>query len=148
MAKVYTGRDGLMKVNGTTLAKVVSFSVQSNLETLETTTLGDNLRSYTPGIVGFSGNATLLYYKADDGIINTTNVLNKLYKTGTSGVSDVDQVSFEFNWLDGADTNALQMNAYITSANIGAATGEIVRAEVAFQVTGALTNVTIGHFAD
>ena len=51
MAKVYTGRDGVMQVGGSTLAKVVSFSVQSNLETLETTTLGANIRSYSPGIL-------------------------------------------------------------------------------------------------
>ena len=41
MAKVYTGRDGVMQLAGTTLAKVVNFAVSSNLETLETTTLGD-----------------------------------------------------------------------------------------------------------
>ncbi len=35
MAKVYTGRDGVMQLAGTTLAKVVSFSLQANLETLE-----------------------------------------------------------------------------------------------------------------
>ena len=38
MAKVYTGRDGALQLSGATLAKVVSFSLQANLETLETTT--------------------------------------------------------------------------------------------------------------
>jgi len=49
MAKVYTGRDGILQLSGTTLAKVVNFTLQANLETLETTTLGDSLRSYSPG---------------------------------------------------------------------------------------------------
>jgi len=143
MAKVYTGRDGVLQLGGTTLAKVVNFQVSSNLETLETTTLNENLRSYTPGVVGYSGSATLLYYKDGSGNINTTNVLNKLYKTGTSGVSSSDTVELTFRWVDGTDNNDIKLTAYITSASIGAATGDIVRAEIAFQGTGQLSTVTI-----
>lgn len=143
MAKVYTGRDGVLQLGGTTLAKVVNFQVSSNLETLETTTLNEHIRSYSPGVVGYSGSATLLYYKDGSGNINTTNVLNKLYKTGTSGVSSSDTVELTFRWVDGTDNNDIKLTAYITSASIGAATGDIVRAEIAFQGTGALSTVTI-----
>ncbi len=144
MAKVYTGRDGVMQLGGSTLAKVVSFSVQSSLETLETTTLGDNVRSYSPGITGYSGSATLLYYKDDSDTINTTDLLNKLMKTGTAGVSSSDTVELTFRWVDGTDNNDIKLTAYITSASIGAATGDIVRAEVSFQGTGALATASIG----
>ena len=143
MAKVYTGRDGVMQLAGTTLAKVVSFTLQGNVETLDTTTLGDNIRSYTPGIAGYSGSATLLYYKDADGNFNTTDLLNKLYKTGTAGVSSTDTVELTFRWVDGDDNNDIKLTAYITSASIGAATGDIVRAEISFQGTGALSTVTI-----
>ena len=143
MAKVYSGRDGVMQLAGTTLAKVVNFQVSSNLETLETTTLGDGVRSYSPGVTGYSGSATLLYYKDDDSAINTTNLLNKIYKTGTSGVGSSDTVELTFRWVDGTDNNDIKLTAYITSASIGAATGDIVRAEIAFQGTGALSTVTI-----
>ena len=143
MAKVYSGRDGVMQLAGATLAKVVNFSLSANLETLETTTLSENIRSYTPGISGYSGSATLLYYKDDDGDINTTDLLNKLYKTGTTGVSSSDTVELTFRWVDGTDNNDIKLTAYVTSASIGAATGDIVRAEIAFQGTGALSTVTI-----
>ena len=142
MAKVYTGRDGRLRLGETTLAKVVSFSVQSNLETLETTTLEDNIRVYVPGVVGYSGSATLLYHK-DGNTINTTNILNKLYKTGSDGVSSDDTVELTFRWVDGDDNNDITLNAYITSASIGAATADVVRAEISFQGTGSLTTVTI-----
>ena len=132
-----------MQLAGTTLAKVVNFQVSSNLETLETTTLGDGVRSYSPGVTGYSGSATLLYYKDDDSAINTTNLLNKIYKTGTSGVSSSDTVELTFRWVDGTDNNDIKLTAYITSASIGAATGDIVRAEIAFQGTGALSTVTV-----
>ena len=143
MAKVYSGRDGVLQLAGTTLAKVVNFAVSSNLETLETTTLGDGVRSYSPGVTGYSGSATLLYYKDDASAINTTNLLNKIYKTGTSGVSSSDTVELTFRWVDGTDNNDIKLTAYITSANIGASTGDIVRAEIAFQGTGALSTVTV-----
>ena len=144
MAKVYSGRDGVLQLSGTPLAKVVSFSVQSNLETLETTALNEHIRSYSPGVVGYSGSATLLYYKDADGNVNTTNLLSKLYRTGTDGVSSDDTVELTFRWIDGDVNNDITLTAYITSASIGAATGDIVRAEISFQGTGALTTVTVG----
>lgn len=143
MAKVYTGRDGVLQVGGTTLAKVVNFQLSSNLETLETTTLNEHIRVYSPGVVGYSGSATLLYYKEDDGSRNTTNILNKLYKTGPDGVSSSDTVELTFRWIDGEINNDIQLTAYITSASIGASTGDIVRAEIAFQATGQLDVVSI-----
>lgn len=143
MAKVYTGRNGVMQLAGTTLAKVVNFAFQSDLETLETTTLGDNLRSYTPGVVGYSGSCTLLYYKQDSGGINTTSLLNKLVKTGTAGVSDADTVQLTFRWVDGSDNNDIRLNAYVTGASMGADTGDIVRAEISFVGTGQLLTVSI-----
>jgi len=143
MAKVYTGRDGVLQLSGTTLAKVVNFSLQADLETLETTTLGDSLRSYSPGVLGYSGSASLLYYKDDGGGINTANLLNKLIRTGTGGVSSSDTVELTLRWVDGTDENDIKLTAYITSATIGASTGEITRADISFTGTGALSTASI-----
>jgi len=143
MSKVYSGRDGVLQVGGTTLAKVVNFQLSANLETLETTSLNEHIRVYVPGVVGYSGSATLLYYKEDNGTFNTANILNSLYKTGPDGVSSSDIVELTFRWVDGVDNKDIVLDAYITSASIGAATGDIVRAEIAFQGTGTLKSVTI-----
>ena len=143
MAKVYTGRDGALQIAGTTVAKVVSFAFQSDLETLETTTLSDSIRSYCAGIVGYSGSASLLYYKDDSDSINTTSILSKLIKTGTAGVSSTDTVELTFRWIDGTDNNDIKMTAYVTSASMGAATADLVRAEISFVGTGALSTATI-----
>ena len=151
MSKVYTGRDGKMLVGGKAVAKVVNFQLSANLETLETTALNEHIRSYSPGVAGYSGSATLLYYKntetdgatADTPVFNTTDLLNKLYKTGADGVSSSDTVELTFRWIDGTDNNDIKLTSYITSASIGAATGDIVRAEISFQGTGQLSTVTI-----
>ena len=143
MAKVYTGRDGVLRLDDKDLAKVVNFQLSANLETLETTTLSEHLRSYEPGVVGYSGSATLLYYKEDNNTFNTTGLLSSLYKADKKGVKSKDTVELTLRWKDGLDSNDIKLNAYITSATIGAATGEIVRAEIAFQATGKLLKVTI-----
>ena len=143
MAKVYTGRDGVLQVAGTTIAKVSSFSVQANLETLETTTLSENIRSYVPGVVGYTGSCSLLYYKEDSGSINTTSLLSALVKTGSAGVTSSDTVDLTFRWVDGTDNNDIKIKAYVSSATMGAATADLVRAEISFIGTGELLAATI-----
>jgi hypothetical protein len=143
MAKIYTGRDGSLLFAGTTQAKVTSWSFQADLEVLETTTLGDSQRSYIPGIQGFSGSATLLYYKADDGSIDAGNFLSKIINAGATGVTTSDVVTLTLRLADGADENDIAFSAYITSASIGASVGEITSAQVSFQTTGPLTTASL-----
>jgi len=143
MAKIYTGRDGSLLFAGTTQAKVTSWSFQADVEVLETTTLGDAQRNYTPGIQGFSGSATLLYYKADDGSIDAGNFLSKVISAGTTGITTSDVVTMTLRLNDGADNNDISFSAYVTSATIGASVGEITTAQISFQTTGALTAASL-----
>ena len=110
---------------------------------LEATTLGDAQRSYTPGIQGFSGSATLLYYKADDGSIDAGNFLSKVISAGTTGITTSDVVAMTLRLNDGADNNDISFSAYVTSATIGASVGEITTAQISFQTTGALTAASL-----
>ena len=131
MAKVYTGKDGRLQVDGDTVAKVVSFQISANVDVLETTALDEVHRTYTPGIVGYSGSASLLYYK-DGSSHNTKKLLEVLYKANDDGVKDSDDVKLSFQWLDGSSKKEIALNAFVTSAVMGAATGEISRAEITF----------------
>jgi hypothetical protein len=45
--------------------------------------------------------------------------------------------------VDGADINDIKIKAYISSATMGAATADLVRAEVSFIGTGELLTATI-----
>ena len=150
MAKIYTGKDGAMYLDGTVLAKVQNFSIQADLETLPTTSLSEQTRSYCAGLLGYSGSATLLYYKDDNNSINVTNLLNKVYRGVDSLATEIPTVQLEFRWIEDKDidgnpkTKFVKMNAYITSATIGASTGDISRAQISFQATGDLVDVRIG----
>lgn len=141
MAKYYTGRNGRLLLGSDTLVKVTAWSFQADLETLETTTLGDAQRSYTPGIQGFSGSASLLYYIDTDGTNDASTLLRKLVRT--EAVADTDAVTLTLRLTDGVANNDVTFNAYITSATIGPSVGEVVSAQINFQATGALTTATL-----
>jgi hypothetical protein len=143
MAKAYTGRDGQLLLGTNVLVKVTSWSLQSDLELLETTSLGDGVRNFTPGIQAFSGSASLIYYKDDDNSNDASTLLRRLVKTGSAGVAASDTVTLTLRLLDGNTASDVTLTAYITSATFGASVGEVVSAQISFQATGALTTATV-----
>jgi hypothetical protein len=143
MAKVYTGKDGQLLLGANTLVKVTNWSLQADVELLETTSLGEAHRTFTPGIKGFSGTATLIYYKEDDGSIDASSLLTKIINTSASGSSTADAATLTLRLADGTDLNDVTLTAYINSATIGASVGEIVTTQISFQATGALTGASV-----
>jgi hypothetical protein len=141
MAKVYTGRDGRLLIDGVEQIKVTSWSMTGNLETLETTSLGDNQRTYVPGVQEFNGSATLLYYNDGAGRNDAATALKKLLKIG--GVSESDTVDLRLRLVEGNSNHDVRLTTYITSVSFGASVGEVSSAQINFQGTGALTAVTI-----
>jgi hypothetical protein len=141
MAKIYTGRDGRLLIDGTEQIKVTSWTLTGSLEVLETTTLGDPQRSYTPGVQEFNGSASLLYYSDDAGRNDAAKALKKVLRIG--GVANTDTVDLRLRLVDGNTNSDVRLTAYITSVNFGANVGDVTRAEISFQGTGALTAVTI-----
>lgn len=141
MAKVYTGRDGRLLIDGIEQIKVSSWSMTGNLETLETTTLGDSQRTYTPGVQEFSGSASLLYYNDGTGRNDAATALKKVLRV--AGVSASDTVDLRLRLVEGTTNQDVRLTAYITSVNFGASVGEVSRADISFQGTGALSEVTI-----
>ena len=147
MARIYTGRDARLKIKATgdssfsVIAKAVSFQIQASLETLETTTLNEHVRSYTPGVTGYNGSCSILFYKDDNNKINTVKFLQNLFKASNDGVSTSDKVDIELSW----DANKIELNAYITSGSIGASVGQLIQAEIAFIGDGQLTDTNINQ---
>lgn len=140
MAKAYTGRDGRLLIDGVEQIKVSSWSLTGTLEVLETTTLGDSQRTYVPGVQEFNGSATLLYYN-DDGRNDAATALKKVLRV--AGVADTDTVDLRLRLVEGATNHDVRLTAYVTSVTFGANVGEVSSADINFQGTGALTEVTI-----
>ena len=141
MAKTYTGCDGSLLLNGTTQLKVSNWTLEGQLDLIETTTLAECKRTYAPSIQSFSGSATLLYYKDDAGRNDASTFLRSIIKT--SAVSESDKVRLTLRLTDNNVNNDITFDAFIVSVSIGAAVGDVSRAQISFQVTGTPTTVTI-----
>jgi hypothetical protein len=141
MAKVYTGKDGRLLIDGTEQIKVSNWNLTGSLEVLETTTLGDNQRTYAPGVQEFNGSASLIYYNDGTDRNDAATALKKVLKV--DGITDSDTVTLTLRLVEGSTNHDVKLTAYITSVSFGASVGEISKAEISFQATGALTSVTI-----
>ena len=141
MAKVFTGKDGRLLLDGIEQIKVTNWSLTGNLEMLETTSLGDNQRSYCPGVQDFSGSATLLYYNDGAGRNDAALALRKVLRI--DGVNEGDTVDMRLRLVEGNTNHDVRLATYITSVSFGASVGEVSSAQINFQGTGALTAVTI-----
>ncbi len=141
MAKVYTGRDGRLLIDGSEQIKVTNWSLTGSLEVLETTTLGDDQRTYVPGVQEFSGTATLLYYNDGNGRNDAATALKKVLQI--AGVTSADTVDIQLRLVEGSTNHDIRLTAYVTSATYGASVGEVSSAQISFQGTGALTEASI-----
>ena len=128
----YSGKDGTLTYNGSSVAKVSNWSLSATVDTLETTPLSESDRSYVPGLRTISGSATVFYY--DDA---PKSLLERVVKTAV--VSESDILTIKLGW----GTKLIQGACIITSAELNCAVGEVMQASIQFQFTGAPTGVTL-----
>lgn len=140
MAKVYTGKDGILQVGGTDQLKVTTWSLQADMDMLECTTLGDDDRNYVPGLRSFSGSATLLYYQDDANRNDAASLIKRIIATGTPSTTPA---SLKLRLRDGSNYKDIGLDAFISSVTYAANVGEIVNAQISFRGTGAITSITI-----
>lgn len=122
---IFSGQDGVLVFNGQTQVRVRNWAVTNNVDTLETTDLGDDARSYKAGLKTATATATIMYH---DDNATLRNILN----TAISRTDAPSAHRLELRW----DDKDLDFNAFITSVNITCSVGEIMTADVSFQMTG------------
>lgn len=133
----YTGRSGSLVFNNKPVAKIRDWSVETTLELLSTNTIDSTSNTFTPGVKGATGSATLMYYRLEGtqsgGFTEFTELLSKIHKVGSIETSD--RVLMELN-AGGQLTDNIKINAYITSASISVSTGELSVVPINFTVDG------------
>ena len=136
----FTGRTGSLVFGGKKVAKIRDWSLETTVELISTNTIESFANSFTPGVKGATGSATLMYYKLETGENATfkefTALLGKLQKVGS--ITTSDRVSLELNV--GTDIrDDIKFNAYITSATVSVSTGELSVVPINFTVDGDFT---------
>jgi hypothetical protein len=148
----YTGRTGKLflvpnfnsePIASQSVLKIRDWSLETSLELLETTTIDTAVKTYTPGMVSSTGSATVMYYRSEPGDVGVQfeQLLNKVMKTTTAGVTESDRVGMVLRV--GAQPGAgadikddIAFNAYITTAGITVGTGELTSVSLSFTVDG------------
>ena len=140
----YTGRSGSLVYNGKKVAKIRDWSVETTLELLSTNAIDSTVNTFTPGVKGATGSATLMYYRleAGEGATRTefTQLLNKIMRLG--GINVNQRVFLDLNVGGGADDD-IKFDAYITSAQVSVSTGELSVVPIQFTMDGDFTQVIV-----
>jgi hypothetical protein len=118
--------------------------VETTVELLSTNSIDSTVNTFTPGVKGATGSATLMYYRleAGEGATRTefTQLLNKIMRVGGIGVNQ--RVSLDLNVGGDADDD-IKLNAYITSAQVSVSTGELSVVPIQFTMDGDFTQVIV-----
>jgi hypothetical protein len=139
----YTGRTGSVTYAGKPVAKIRDWSVDTTVELLSTNTIDSAVNTFTPGVKGATGSATLMYYRLEAGesasYTQFTALLSKIMQSGA--IVDNDKVLLELNVGASSAADDIRMNAFITSASVGVSTGELSTVQIQFTMTGDFVGV-------
>ena len=134
----YTGRTGSLVFNNKPVAKIRDWSLDTTLELLSTNTIDSFSNTFTPGVKGATGSATLMYYRLESGEGSTftqfTELLGKIMKTGSIEAT-TERVRLELN-VGTSVLDDIVFDAYITSATVSVSTGELSVVPITFTVDG------------
>lgn len=138
----YTGRSGSLIFDGKPVAKIRDWSLDTTVELLSTNAIDSVTNTFTPGIKGATGSATLIYYRLEStestSYTQFTALLGKIMKGGAA--TESDRVSLELN-VGGDAKDDIKFNAYITSAQVSVSTGELSMVPIQFTMDGDFTEV-------
>ena len=135
-----TGNDGAISINGIAVLAVRSWSIDLTADTIETTVMGNDTRTYVKGLSTFSGTADV-YFDPDtattgfDAAETTFNPTVGL--VGAAGVAGKFYVV-----LDATGTNADEAftgNIIVTGYTVNSSMDGMVEASISFQGSGGAT---------
>jgi len=137
---ILTGNNGVLKLDATvggsvaTIAAVRNFSIELTSDTIETSTMGVDVRTYVKGMSTWSGNADIYFDSSGTapGHLSTYPILNP-----TSGTVGQANLSVEL-YLDGTG-GKFNGSIIITGFTINSTMDGMVEASISFQGSGACT---------
>jgi predicted secreted protein len=136
---ILTGNNGVLKLDATvggavaTIAAVRNFSIELTSDTIETSTMGVDVRTYVKGMSSWSGSADIYYDSAaSTGHLAVHTVLNP-----TSGTVGSSTLTFQGFLADSA--GKFEGEVIVTGFTINSAMDGMVEASISFQGSGACT---------
>jgi hypothetical protein len=132
------GNNGSVSVNDINVANVRNFSIELTSDTIETSTMGIDVRTYIKGMSAFSGSADVYFdpsdYDTNESTFNPTAGL-----VGASGVAI--KLYLQENYSSTSDY-AFTGDVIVTGWTVNSTLDGLVEASMSFQGTGAATYST------
>ncbi len=133
----YRGEEGSVKfknATGTTaaIASTTGWSLSVSKDTLDCTAHGATARSYVGSLISGTGSVEFLYTASSGD--ETNELLTDVLTT-----EDAGDAQFEL-FLDTSGSKKMSFSGIVTSAEFGAAVGDLQSVSVSFQTTGAITS--------
>ena len=155
----YTGRSGSLAFGTTAstapssslsaptnvrqVAKIRDWSLDTTVELISTNSIDSGVNTFTPGVKGATGSATLIYYRLESSETSTLYgfvdlVKDSICKTGL--ITEADRVFIELN-AGGDASDDIKFWAYITSVGVTVSTGELSTVPIQFTMDGDFVEV-------
>ena len=130
-----TGNNGAVTINNVNVAAVRNFSVEMTADTIETSVMGTDVRTYVKGMSTFSGSADIYFDPSEfDGAEATFNPTAGL--VGAAGVGV--KLYIEQNYSSTSDY-AFTGDVIVTGYTVNSSMDGMVEASISFQGTAAAT---------
>jgi predicted secreted protein len=136
---ILTGNNGNIKLDATvggsvaTIAAVRNFSIELTRDTIETSTMGVDVRTYINGMSAWSGSADIYF----DPVASTGHLAVHTVLNPTSGTVGQSTLTFEGYLADTA--GKFSGEVIITGFTVNATMDGMVEASISFQGSGACT---------
>ncbi len=144
----FSGQHGSLYIDSVKAAAVTNWSFNTSMSPLSTTTLEDTDNTIVSGLRTTTGSCSLLYYQEGDQN-SARDLVEKLIKERTTGsvdgiAAETQPVTLKLFINDGTTTGKfITVEALLTSAAMSMSVGEVLSADVAFQVNGAPVSVDL-----
>jgi len=139
-----TGNDGSLVVGSTTIAALRNFTVEYKKDTIETTTMGFDAKTYIDGLSSWSGSADIYFDPTVDGAASTSTNGVFALTSSTVGASPVVAKFYVYQAASG-DDYAYSGNCIVTGYSVKSKHDGLVEGSITFQGSGALTAKMIGQ---
>jgi hypothetical protein len=139
---ILTGNDGKVRVGSTDLAAVRSFTIEQTADTIETSSMGTDVRTYVKGMSTWSGSADIYFDEAETNSLSATlNMCASGHAVG-GAASAIKLVLAD----GGGDDKWYQGNILVTGFSVNSSMDGLVEASISFQGSGPIVYTIAGSY--
>lgn len=134
-----TGNDGSVVVGSTTVAATRNFSIEMTADTIETSIMGTDVRTYVKGMSSFSGSADIYFDPSEFDSAEST------FNPTSGAVGDAAIAVKLYIKTDASNDQVFTGNIVVTGYTVNSSLDGMVEASISFQGTGAATFSASGN---